>query len=106
MSVDEQKVRAHVVLGQKYAYATAALLLGIASFVNILGFEKAILAIIFGRLALRSEPAPALKERREWGRAGLILGVLQVVVICALMIIFRHELRGALDMLLRLQDAK
>jgi hypothetical protein len=106
MSVDEQNVRAHVVLGQKYAFATAALLLGIASFFNLLGMEKAILAIIFGRLALRSDPAPALKERREWGRAGLILGVLQVVVIASLMIVFRHELRGAFDALLRLQDAK
>jgi hypothetical protein len=106
MSVDEQQDRANVILGQKYAYATVALLLGVASFVNLLGFEKAILAIIFGRLALKSDPPPALKNRREWGQAGLVLGVLQVVVISALVIIFRHELLGALDALRRLQDAK
>jgi hypothetical protein len=106
MSGDEQQVRAHVVLGQKYAYATVALVLGIACFVNLLGMEKAILAIIFGRLALKSEPAPALKERREWGQAGLILGVMQIVFITVLIIIFRNELREAFDLLLRLQDAK
>lgn len=104
--IDDQQDRANVVLGQKYAYATAALMLGIASFVNLLGMEKAILAIIFARLALKSEPAPALKNRREWGQAGLVLGVLQVVLISVLIIIFRNELREVLQLLLRLQDAK
>ena len=103
---DEQQDRANVVLGQKYAYATIALMLGIASIVNLLGMEKAILAIIFARLALKSEPAPALKNRREWGQAGLVLGVLQVVLISVLIIIFRNELREVLGLLLRLQDAK
>jgi hypothetical protein len=103
---DEQHDRANVVLGQKYAYASIALLLGIASFVNLLGMEKAILAIIFGRLALKSEPPPLLKNRREWGQAGLLLGVLQVVLISTLVIIFRHELREVLELLIRLQDAK
>ena len=106
MNVDEQQGRAYVVLGQKYAYATVALVLGISCFVNLVGMEKAILAIIFGRLALKSEPAPALKERREWGRAGLVLGVLQMVMIAVLFIIFRNELQDALHLLLRLQDAK
>ena len=106
MNVDEQQDRAHVVLGQKYAYATVALVLGISCFVNLLGMEKAILAIIFGRLALKSEPAPALKERREWGQVGLILGVLQIALITVLIIIFRNELHDALHQLLRLQDAK
>jgi len=103
---NEQQDRANVVLGQKYAYATAALMLGIASFVNLLGMEKAILAIIFARLALRSDPPPALKNRREWGQAGLVLGVLQVVLISVLIIVFRDELREVLHLLLRLQDAK
>jgi hypothetical protein len=81
-------------------------MLGIASFVNLVGMEKAILAIIFARLALKSEPLPALKNRREWGQAGLVLGVLQLVLISVLIIIFRNELREVLQLLLRLQDAK
>jgi hypothetical protein len=103
---DEQQDRANVVLGQKYAYATIALILGVASFVNLLGMDKAILAIIFGRLALKSEPGPLLKNRREWGQAGLILGILQVVAISVLLILFRNELREILDLLIRWQDAK
>ena len=106
MSADEQQERASVILGQKYAYATAALVIGLASFINLLGFEKAILAIIFGRLALKSEPPPTLKNRREWGQAGLILGVLQVVLVSVFIILFRHELRGVFDALLKLQDLR
>lgn len=106
MMNDERQDRVNVVLGQKYAYATAALLLGIASFINLLGIEKAILAIIFARLALKSDPLPVLVKHREWGQAGLVLGILQVVVICVLVIIFRHELRVILELLSRLQEAK
>ena len=106
MSANEQQDRANIVLGQKYAYATVALVLGIASFVNLLGMDKAILAIVFGSMALRSTPAPALKSRREWGQVGVVLGVLQVVVITILIIVFRNELSHALEALMRLQDAK
>ena len=71
--------RANSVLGQKYAYATAALLVGIASFISLLGAEKAILAVIFAVLALKSQPQPALRSRRTWARAGLALGILFLV---------------------------
>lgn len=104
--MNELQDRANIVLGQKFAYATAALILGIASFINLLGMEKAILAVIFARLALKSEPPPALKSHRGWGQAGLVLGVLQMVVISVLIVIFRNELREGFDLLLRLQDAK
>lgn len=98
----DQQARAHTILGQKYAYATVSLILAIASFVNLAGFEKAILAIIFARLALKSDPAPALTDRRQWGKAGLILGVLQVLLIPTLLIIFRNELREVLETLTKL----
>ena len=62
------------VLGQKYAFATASLIMGIACYVNFLGLEKAALAILFAWLALRTKPAPALGEHRGWAQAGLILG--------------------------------
>ena len=102
----ENQTKDSLILGQKYAFATASLILGIFSFVNLLGLEKPILAIIFGRLALKSEPGPLLKNRREWGQAGLVLGILQVVAISVLLILFRNELREILDLLIRWQDAK
>ena len=63
------------VQGQKYAFATASLIMGIACYVNLLGLEKAALAILFAWLALRTKPAPALGEHRRWAQTGLALGV-------------------------------
>jgi hypothetical protein len=103
---DSSQAGAHAILGQKYAYATVSLILGIASFINLLGFDKAILAIIFASLALRREPAPVLKDRRLWGKAGLVLGVLQVVLVSVLLIVFRDELNELIEMFMKLQDAK
>ena len=48
MSESNQESQAHTVLGQKYAYATISLILGIACFINLAGLEKALLAVIFG----------------------------------------------------------
>ena len=106
MSGADQQTRAHVVLGQKYAFATASLILGIASFINLFGLDKAILAILFARLALKSDPAPPLQERRGWGKAGLVLGVLQIVVISTLLLLFKNELRELIEILTKLQDGK
>jgi hypothetical protein len=69
------------VLGQKYAFATAALVSGIACYVNLFGLEKATLAIIFACLALRTNPAPALGKHRSWAKAGLVLGILPWIMI-------------------------
>jgi hypothetical protein len=61
--------RNSLVLGQKYAFATVALVLAISSFISLIGMEKSILSIIFAWLALRPEPAPRLMDRRSWGRS-------------------------------------
>ena len=54
--MSSQESNTHAVLGQKYAYATASLVLGILCFVNFAGMEKATVAIIFAWLALKSTP--------------------------------------------------
>ena len=65
MNTPELQVNEPPLVGRKYAFATASLLLGIASCVSLLGFEKGILAVIFGILALRAQPQPALAARRS-----------------------------------------
>ena len=75
--------REHAVLGQKYAYATVSLVLGAASFVNLFGMEKGILAIVFGMLALKAAPGPALAERRTWGKLGVAFGLVQIAFVIA-----------------------
>ena len=104
--MNEIEAKESWVLGQKYAFATASLILGICCFVNLLGLEKPILAIIFGWLALRANPAPALKLHRMWAKAGVVLGVLVLVVVPILIIVNFNELREIVQLLSKLDGGR
>ena len=102
----ENQTKDSLILGQKYAFATAALILGIFSFVNLLGLEKPILAIIFGWLALRTKPAPQLKEHRMWAKAGVVLGSIVLIVVPALIILNLDRLREFIEVLSKLNGGR
>lgn len=89
------------VLGQKYAFATASLILGIASYVNLLGLEKAALAMLFAWLALRTKPAPALGEHRGWAQTGLVLGA-SVWIMIAVVLVWKWD--SVIDLVTKLQE--
>lgn len=88
--INDENFKNGVILGQKYAYATASLLLGIICYIQLLGIERAILAIVFAVLALRSAPQPRLERRRLWAIAGLILGIITIVLV-PMIIIFKFD---------------
>ena len=96
----------YIVLGQKYAYATVSLVLGISCFFSLLGLEKAILAIVFGWLALRAVPAPKLKERRSWAKAGMILGVLPLIILPIIIILNFDRLREFIELLEKMNGGR
>ncbi len=89
------------VLGQKYAFATASLIMGIACYVNLLGLEKAALAILFAWLALRTKPSPALGEHRGWAQTGLILGASLWIMIPAVLV---WKWDRVIDLMRKLQE--
>ena len=95
-----------VVLGQKYAYATVSLVLGIFCFINLAGMEKAGLAVVFAWMALKSNPAPVLKERRLWAQAGLVMGSLVLVLVPTLIIIFINRLSAIIDVLSKMSNGR
>jgi hypothetical protein len=106
MSNSNQDSQAHVVLGQKYAYATISLILGLACFINLAGLEKAILAVIFGLLALKSTPAPALTTRRVWAKTGVVLGITVLVVIPTIILLNLDRLGVMVEALMKLSEGK
>ena len=106
MSVDDKEFQSHVVLGQKYAYATISLILGLACFVNLAGMEKAVLAIIFARLALKAAPAPRLGARRAWAKTGLALGALVLVIVPTVIIFNLDRLGEMLQVLIKLGEGR
>ena len=104
--MQENQTRESLILGQKYAFATASLILGIFSFVNLLGLEKPILAIIFGWLALRTKPAPQLTEHRVWAKAGVTLGIIILIVVPTLIILNFDRLREFVEVLSKLNGGR
>ena len=106
MSVSNHDSQSQIVLGQKYAYATVSLVLGLACFINLAGLEKALLAVIFGWMALKSTPAPALKARRLWAKTGVVLGTLVLIVIPTIIILNFDRLRLVIEALMKLSEGK
>src|SRR5678816_3749077 len=104
--MSENQTRNSLILGQKYAFATASLILGICSYVNLLGLEKPILAIVFGWLALRTKPEPQLTEHRGWAKAGVTLGTIILIVLPVLIILNLDRLREFIDILSKLNGGR
>ena len=102
----ENQTRESLILGQKYAFATVSLILGIFSFVNLLGLEKPILAIIFGWLALRTQPAPQLTQHRIWAKTGVVLGTIVLILLPALIILNFHRLQEFIEVLSKLDGGR
>ena len=104
--MSNQESNIHAVLGQKYAYATASLVLGILCFVNFAGLEKAIVAIIFARLALKTTPAPRLTQRRLWAQIAIGLAGFMLIFIPTIVLLNLDRLRGVIEALAKLIEAK
>ena len=103
---NEFEAKDYTVLGQKYAFATASLIMGIACFVNLLGLEKAILAIVFGYLALRAEPMPVLREHRAWAKVGIIFGILPLIILPVVLILNFDRLRELVECLSKMSGGR
>lgn len=104
--MSENETKQSLILGQKYAFATVSLILGVFSFVNLLGLEKPILAIVFGWLALRANPEPRLIVHRLWAQAGVVLGTIILIVVPTLILLNLDRLRELIDVLSKLDGGR
>jgi hypothetical protein len=103
---NQQETQTGVVLGQRYAYATVSLVLGITCYVHILGMEKAILALIFGILALKPNPAPPLQDRRAWAKTGIVLAAIMLIAVPTTLLLYWGRMELLVDALKKLQIGK
>jgi hypothetical protein len=104
-TIDQQK-QTSFVLGQKYAYATVSLVLGIFCFINLAGMEKASLAVIFAWLALKSTPPPALNQRRLWAKVGLVLGSIILILVPILIVLYLNRLSEFIEVLSKMSAGR
>jgi len=82
--------------GRGEGLALAAVALGIAAFINLLGAEKGVLAVVLGVFARRH--ARSNPGRRRSGIA-ITLGVVQLGTIVAVLVLFRDKLGQLLELL-------
>lgn len=62
-------------------FAIVSLTLGITSFIQLGGLEKAIAAIVFGVLSLKKIAAPGSNVRGEGlAAAGIVLGIIYAII--------------------------
>ena len=63
-------------------FAIASLVIGILSFIQLAGFEKATAAVVFGILSLRRIARPQSNARGEGlAAAGIVLGAIYVIIV-------------------------
>lgn len=74
--------------GRAEGFAISALSLGALSFIQLLGTEKALLAIVLAVLAMRAAPYP---HSRTHSRIAIGLGVLYLVITLTALILFRDR---------------
>ena len=79
--------------------ALVSLLLGIFSFVHLLGIEKAVLSIIIGTWALKESIRTPKSIKLSW--IGISLGLLYLVVVTVVIIFYFPELVLLLEKLRR-----
>ena len=74
-------------MGTKSKVAVAGLVMGIASFINLLGMEKAIAAIVFGWMGLKEAQAEQ-KAGKRLAYAGIILGILYIITVSVMLVLY------------------
>ena len=94
------------VLGQRYTFATLALVVGLLSFLNVAGIEKAVLAIVLGMRALSLHPEPALQQRRGWAKSAIVLGTVQIVLLTTVVLLNLDRLARVGEVLEALSDLR
>lgn len=80
------------------AFAQAALILAIASFIQLLGIEKALLAIIFAFFALRSMSEDN-RVAKNSAIAAIVIALLYIIFICRLLYTHLPEIKSLLSSL-------
>lgn len=103
---ESNTAKSSFISGQRFAFASMAVVVGLLAFVNLAGIEKAILAIVLGVKALSVSPAPALTERRSWARAGAILGGIQLTLLAGIIVFNLHRIGRVIEVLQALSDLR
>lgn len=86
--------------GRRAGLATAALLVGVVSFISMLGVEKALMAITLGALAIKGRAAG--RRARRMGIAAIVLGSIFVATVAVVLVLLWDKVGEFLRLLQQL----
>jgi hypothetical protein len=95
-----ERVEAAFREGRRIGLATGAIALSLASFLNLLGLEKSLLAGVLAILALRGVAASRIVLQR--GRAALVIAAVHVVTVVMVIALFHDKLLQLIRLLQKL----
>jgi hypothetical protein len=78
-------------------FAIASLVVGILSFISLAGMEKAIVAIIFGALALKKMERSNQSAGKNLATAGIILSIFSIVLSLSLIVKFWPKIQQQIE---------
>jgi hypothetical protein len=70
---------------KRYPLAVMSFIIGIMSFVHLFGLEKAVLAVVLGKLAL-DDATQNTGKPRTMAAIGMTLGIIYIVILAAIAI--------------------
>lgn len=71
---------------KRYPLAVMSFVIGILSFVQLFGLEKAVIAVVLGKLAL-DDATQNTGKPRTMAAIGLALGVIYIVILAAIAVV-------------------
>ncbi|MFC1805300.1 DUF4190 domain-containing protein [Candidatus Omnitrophota bacterium] len=80
-------------------FAIASIVIGIASLISLAGLEKAIIAIIFGALALKRMEKNEQLSGRNLATAGIIVAVFSIVITTTFIVKFLPKIKRQVQQL-------
>lgn len=75
-----------------YPYAFFSLILGILSFIQLMGLERALAAVVFGVIALAGINKDKNLKGRKYAYWGIGLGILYLIILLIIIVYKRGEL--------------
>ena len=79
----------------KSKLAVASLILGLLSFVQLFGIEKAVLAIVFGAIALKEIVSDSQLKGKNYAYTAIILGSIYIIIVIIMIIVRGPEMLKA-----------
>lgn len=76
----------------KSKLAIASFVLGLVSFIQLFGLEKAVLAVVFGAISLKELTVGQQLNGKKYAYAAIILGSLYILVVFVMMLIKGPEM--------------